>query len=301
MKKPKKESQKCLFCTNNLSIKKGIRKNKNRTIQKYQCKACKKYFTLQNNNQISKTYNLSKILNTISNYNLGTSLRDNQNKIPKSTIHNWIKELKTDLPFNRLRTRIENIPKHNIIIKKRFIHHNQPFLYQYHNIKLNFAGKYKGLTKYLKHLYLPKNIFNKSERISKLSKIYLNKKLSEKQNYAVKLAKLALSITKDNKKRHNIIENFMLINDTATIAVEIPIYLYPNETNINKALTGHIDILQIRYNDIYILDYKPEPINKSQAINQLLTYKEALSRRTKIKKQNIKLAFFNNKAYYEFS
>ena len=83
----------------------------------------------------------------------------------------------------------------------------------------------------------------------------------------------------------------MLINDTATIATEIPVY--------HKNLTGHIDILQIRFHKIYILDYKPEPINKQQTINQLKLYRKALSKRTSIPEHKFKLAFFNDQRYYE--
>ena len=105
------------------------------------------------------------------------------------------------------------------------------------------------------------------------------------------MAEIASQITTDNKKRHEIIENFMLINDTATIATEIPVYI--------KNLTGHIDILQIRYHKIYLLDFKPEPVNIQQTINQLILYRKALSKRTNIKEYKIKLAFFNKKGYYE--
>ena len=108
----------------------------------------------------------------------------------------------------------------------------------------------------------------------------------------------------------------MLINDTATIAAEIPVYLKSNEQKIKDFptsksgdfeetkttnLTGHIDILQSRYHKLYILDYKPEPINKKQTIAQLLLYREALSKRANIPKSRIKLAFFNDKGYYELS
>ena len=294
--------------------------------------------------QKSKTYSLNRILNTISEYNLGIPLR--KLGLPKSTVHNWIKNL--NLPMHRLRKRI----KVNPIVKKRFIHHNQPFLYQYHNIKIRFANRYPGLVYYLKNVeeLLPKDIFINSKRISEISKetpttmarrgrgcslrdaeqgffrektaeainvvgvsdsmnsTYksnvvmvsdLNKKsnnnLTTKQNYATKLAEIALQITGDNKERHSIIENFMLINDTATIATEVPVFLKEN----NQIITGHIDILQIRFNKLYILDYKPEPLNKEQATNQLLLYRKALSNITKIPENYLRLAFFNESGYFE--
>ncbi|MBW2984691.1 PD-(D/E)XK nuclease family protein [Candidatus Woesearchaeota archaeon] len=343
---PKKptDNPSCPSCQSTNTVKNGTRKNKKRAIKRYLCKDCNTSFTLQHKAQQHKTYNLNQILNSISNYNLGKALRKNNNQIPKSTIHNWITQLKTDLPFNRLRNKIKKQPTYNIIIKKQFFHHRQPFLYQYHSLKLNFARKFPGLITYLKSINksLPKHIFNNSERISQasrnktetptkggdeagdapsgvpsrtkceafwpspaiglvgVSKLKSNINLKEKQNYAVKLAKLAKEITNDNKKRHQIIENFMLINDTATIAAEIPVYITKNETKTAN-LTGHIDILQSRYHKLFILDYKPEPINKPQTIAQLTLYREALSKRANIPRSRIKLAFFNDKGYYELS
>jgi len=317
MKKPNQNNPVCPCCSNKPTIKIGKKKNKFRTTQRFLCKSCNRTFIDQHQSQKSKTHSIRTILTSISDYNLGKPLR--QQKIPSSTIHNWVKNF--NLPLNRLRNRVRGKNPDEIIIKKRFIHHQQPFLYQYHKIKLNFATKFPGLIKYLKYLYLPKGIFENSQRISKYKEtpttwrgeagvapfgVPSRPKAVEanvvvgvsksKTNYAVKLAKLALTITRDNKERHDIIENFMLINDTSTIAAEIPIYL--KET---KPLTGHIDILQIRYNKVYILDYKPEPVNKQQTISQLLLYRKALSRRTFIPKNKIKLAFFNDKGYYEIN
>ncbi len=338
MKLPNITNPKCPYC-NGISKKKGFKKNKLRTTQRYLCRSCKRSFMTQPELQKSKTYNLTTILNTISNYNLGRPSRKNT-PFPKSTIHNWIKNI--NLPMHRLR---KNITKtQNPIIKHQFTHHKQPFLYQYHALKLDFARKFPDLINYLKNIntQLPKHIFENSERISQVSKetpttsvktrvereiphkvgnfpfrVGFSERKSvfepddvvgvsdKKNNYATKLADIALSITNNNKERHNIIENFMLINDTATIATEIPIYLKENEAKeitknkITTNLTGHIDILQIRYHKIYLLDYKPEPINIKQTINQLRLYREALSKRTQIPIHKFKLAFFNDKTYQE--
>jgi len=297
----------CPFC-NNQSIRWGARICRHRTIQRYLCKTCNRYFTLQSPQQLSKTYSLKTILDTISEYNLGTPLRKITNQkgpIPSSTIHDWTKTI--NLPMNRLRNKLKGIPAYEIIKKQRFIHHKQPFLYQYHKIKLEFAKKYPYLIRYLTNLKtsLPKDIFRSSKRISEVSKEMPKQSKNEdenvitKQNYAVELAKLAVSITKDNKQRHNIIENFMLINDTSTIAVELPVYLNKEESPTHESLTGHIDILQIRYNKFYILDYKPPPINKQQTITQLRLYRKALSALTGI--THFRAAYFNENRYYEVS
>jgi len=311
-KKPDITNPKCPICKAT-AVKNGNRSVKLRKYQRFLCKECGHSFTTQPFLQKNKTYPLSLILNTISNLNLGYSLKQTKNyhkksNLKKSTLSYWYGQFKTQLPYHRIRNKIKN--PNNIIIKKRFIHHKQPFLYQYHSLKLEFARKFPTLINYLKTINtsLPNNIFQNSERISSISKnknqnIAKNNNNQEtittKQNYATKLANIAKQITKDNKKRHNIIENFMLINDTATIATEIPVYL--KETKLNKPITGHIDILQARYHKLYILDFKPEPINKQQTINQLILYRKALSQRTNIKTNKIKLAFFNDKGYYEIN
>jgi transposase-like protein len=152
----------CPRCKSQDIIKYGLRKNQKRITQMQKCKSCNHFFSDQPQLQSSKTYNLKTILNNISNYNLGQPLR--KQKIPKSTIHNWIKNI--NLPMHRLRKQI----KQNPIINQRFIHHKQPFLYQYHERKLQFAKKFPTLIQYLKTL--PENLpnFENTKRISQISK-----------------------------------------------------------------------------------------------------------------------------------
>jgi len=158
MKIPSKNNKLCPFCNNKSTIKIGKKKNKQRTIQRYRCKSCKKTFLDQSPLQSSKTYSLRTILNSISNYNLGKQLR--KQSIPKSTIHNWIKNI--NLPMHRLRKKITKNP----IKKQRFIHHKQPFLYQYHSLKLEFAKKFPTLIRYLKNLNESLPSFENTQRIS---------------------------------------------------------------------------------------------------------------------------------------
>lgn len=47
----------------------------------------------------------------------------------------------------------------------------------------------------------------------------------QKQNLANKLTNMALNLAKTNKDRHQSVQDFMLINDSTTIATEIPVYL----------------------------------------------------------------------------
>ena len=95
-----KETINCIYCGSQNTIKKGIRKNKQQTIQKYQCKVCNKFFVPIQTKY--KTYPTKIILNAISYYNLGysqieISILINQRfktKVPQKTISNLINEYK---------------------------------------------------------------------------------------------------------------------------------------------------------------------------------------------------------------
>ncbi|MCK4348442.1 MAG: PD-(D/E)XK nuclease family protein [Thermoplasmatales archaeon] len=71
--------------------------------------------------------------------------------------------------------------------------------------------------------------------------------------------------------------------------------------NINTPLTGHIDLIQIKYDKLYILDYKPNLRHPEQYTSQLQLYKEAVHKRTIIPEENIIPCVFNEHSYYELT
>ena len=92
--------------------------------------------------------------------------------------------------------------------------------------------------------------------------------------------------------------------------MEVPVYIYPNELtkkeqntyglNLQESLSGHIDILQVRWNKIHILDYKPDAkLYDRPAAEQLFLYALALSKRTKIPLNKFICAYFNDKEYFQ--
>ena len=63
-----------------------------------------------------------------------------------------------------------------------------------------------------------------------------------KSNNAIKMMRMALSLVKHRAKRHEAIEKFFLINDSTTVAVEIPVYITPEESpelNLTESLTTY--------------------------------------------------------------
>ena len=132
-----------------------------------------------------------------------------------------------------------------------------------------------------------------------------------KENYATRLAALVLPSAAANKERHETLQRFMLVNDTATVAVEIPVYLtgpdiaYYRNCGFkldfeNDLITGHIDFLQVRDGYLQILDYKPEARKEKHAHVQLTIYALALARRANLPLKYFKCAWFDEKDYFEF-
>ncbi len=93
----------------------------------------------------------------------------------------------------------------------------------------------------------------------------------------------------------------MLINDSSTVACEVPVWLF--EKNLNASICGHIDILQIRNGLVYVLDFKPDAAfeNVQKVASQLFFYASGLSFRTGIRLENFRCAWFDDRVYYEFS
>ena len=107
----------------------------------------------------------------------------------------------------------------------------------------------------------------------------------------------------------------MLVNDSVTVAVEIPIWLterdisaleqehgielVPRVSTAERSITGHIDFLQVRNGCVHVFDYKPDA-RTNKPIAQLTIYALALTRLVPgLKLFDIKCAWFNEQEYCE--
>jgi len=322
---------KCPYCSSKNFIRKGIRKSEIRTTQVFFCKDCKKYFTLE---PIRSKYSTKIILTAISLYNQLYSRKEVSKilakkfrvKIPERTISNWINKLKNICTFLKIRKEVEkSFTKENIIFSQK-LQHKQIYNFQVHNAKLLLREKelpkqkYELLKNYLEFVKtenFPHHIFNISDEIlekraSQVKANFLKIEKIEKESLASKLTSLALNLAKTNKERHQVVQNFMLINDSVTVACELPVCLTNDDIkyfkskgfdfdfeNYRTPITGHIDVLQIRNGLIYILDYKPNA-EKINAVNQLTIYALALASRTKLAVKDFKCAWFDERNYFEF-
>jgi len=338
----------CPFCNSPKIQKQGKRKNKLQILQKYKCLNCRRYFT--GKSMPNKTYSPNIILNAVSYYNLGNSQKNTAKilnsrfkiKLPQRTISQWIKQYKHICTFSRLRKnalkickqdknsnkKLNTNKKPNKMIFHSILKHHQIYNFQLHRAKEQLLSKelpeqkfslFKAYMEKIPTKEFPHHIFkpkqNKTNNLPRSSQMRFQTFpfiKQEKQNTANKLAELVLNLAQNNRQRHQKIQDFMLINDSTTIAAEIPIYLTRGDINYfknkgfqlnlqshNTPITGHIDLLQIRNNLIHILDYKPEA-NKVNPINQLTLYALALASRTKLALKDFKCAWFDENNYYEF-
>jgi transposase-like protein len=317
---PPEQVPACPSCTSPKVNRFGIRRTSQGSVQVYLCKSCKGHFS---DRDIKYTqYPSAVVVKAVSSYNLGNTLEDTKNilikrhrmKIPLATIHSWIKKYEKTCTFSALRSRFKIDPQE--IIKSKKLYHQQVYNFKYHQLKLNLAAKtFPALRKYIRHVFnnCPDALFKQDLRCSSFKSDELDQMISHrklvtadlKTNNAIKLTELALVLSKRNTDRHELVQDIMIINDSATVAVEVPVYLYPKELmeyglDSGEPLTGHIDIVQVRWDRIHILDYKPDLRPDVKTISQLFMYSLALSKRTGISIDHFSCAFFNEKRYVEF-
>jgi len=297
---------KCPTCKGKDVVKKGKQKLKNKVKQVFYCKDCKKRFVETPFKW--KSYDGRVILWGISYYNLGHTLEKAarlvskrfKENVSKSVVHNWLKEYSSIYTYHKIRNRVlKEYGKSVIVTGKKFKHRDQTFDFKFHKAKLQIYGKdYPTLIEYLRfEKGCPETFFKEDDRCSQI-KITVKVKQQSSVNYACRLAGFVMKTVTDNKYRHKMLEDFMLINDTATVACEVPVWYY--DKYLDVGVCGHIDILQIRYGKIYILDYKPEAKREKYASVQLYFYALGLAFRTKIPLSAFRCAWFNDSIYCEF-
>lgn len=341
----------CPNCASKNIKKAGVKRNQLRSLQKYFCKDCYKTFSLDSQTK-NKTYPARIVLNAMSLYNLGHTqleiikLISKRFKVKPSqkTVSNWIREYKHICTFHKLRSQARKLFQPQGMVEKReFVHGNLPYVFQVHYAKLEIlftdarynnrftshARFYAPIKAYLEkvvsenfphHIFEPAPCSNNGksggkdyeQRASQLKFPYLEITRHSKTNLANRLAGFALNLAKTNRERHEKIQEFMLVNDSVTVAVEVPVYLTRKDiayflgrnfrlpfADQKTPITGHIDVLQVRNGLIHVLDYKPMAC-KVDAVNQLIIYALALASRTKLDLKSFKCAWFNEEDYFEF-
>jgi transposase-like protein len=297
---------KCPRCQSDSLVKKGLRSHKFETVQTYQCKTCRHRFSEKS--FLGRSYPSNIVYHALVLYHQGSSMDEVRIKLNKqfkirigiSTIHSWIHRYSTLCPINTIRARFAD--DISVLFRKRFEHENLNYEFMYHNYKLNkkVKAQFPGLYQYLKRFEqgCPDEFFEIGKRCSQpVFAITLRSRRSK--NLACEMVAFSEKAAPKNNQRHKYVEEFMLVNDTATIACEIPVWYW--EKGIDEGVTGHIDLLQVRNDMVYILDYKPDAAKDRKAAGQLYHYAAALSFRTDIPFEKIRCAWFDKDDYFEFS
>jgi len=315
----------CPECQSTFTVKKGKRRNRLQILQLYQCTDCDHKFTSSAGRH--KTYPLKTILEAVSTYNLGHTATETQRllrqrsriDIPERTINLWLSTYKPLTTYARLRGASKKLFPAANLIRSFTLYHQQVYRFQLHQAKLALlldTPEHKQLSAVRGYLgtvgvHFPHHLFQETQHRSSKFPAELNPPVIRKDNHATRLAALALPTAPTNKKRHETLQRFMLINDSVTAAVEVPIYLTREDIAYYRSrgfdlnfetdiITGHIDFLQIRNGLLHILDYKPEARKEKHAHVQLTIYALALSRRVGLPLRYFKCAWFDEKDYFEF-
>lgn len=261
--------------------------------------------------------------------------KTNRNVSP-STIASWLEQYKRHCSYRRLRAQgLSRFPA-NQTIRAIKLYHRQIYSYAYHRPKLDFLRRgilddkrrgdtrFAPLADFLERVPTdcPHDLFKREgdpkARASQAAPTFADTAravVNLRENAATQTAALIIPAVGNNKLRHETLQRFMLANDSVTVAVEIPIWLREQDiaaiesrwgialttklSGQERAVTGHIDFLQIRNGAIHILDYKPDATT-NKPFAQLTIYALALSQLTGIPLFDFKCAWFNEEQYCEF-
>ena len=322
------ELERCIYCGGTKITREGKRHKQLETVQLWYCRTCDRVFTPQRAK--GKRYPLKVILESLIYYYRGETRERTAEHIrarfgisvPARTLSAWLAEYRDLTPYARYRS--ANLAHHrpNRIIQSVRLHHQQVYDYRIHHAKLQSllrAAKHEHLKPLEAFLYFmagacPNGIFQTDARASQGKTAYdLDAvEILSHRNHACRVAELVLQAVTHNRHRHDEIQRFMLATDSVTVAVEVPIFLNPDELaelkrmpgfdiplESNVPLTGHIDFLQIRNGAIHIVDYKPGA-KSEKPIPQLMTYALALSRRTGIRLFHFCCSWYDQDHYFQF-
>ena len=236
----------CPRCRATDVSKKGTRKTRHEARQRWGWNRCGHTFT----NLVTKhfPYPVKVIMEAIYRYNLGYSARETVRyltrrfhiAVPEKTFRLWYMAHKSICTYHTIRAEVAPYFEPDSLLENHYLQHRQVHLYTLHHGKLDhlfsfpYHRAYRPVRDYLvadvPSQDFPHDLFSRAQRDrSSQYPVILEADVIRKDNSATKLAALALQIAPSNTKRHETLQRFLLLNDSATIAVEVPIYLTPDD------------------------------------------------------------------------
>lgn len=173
----------------------------------------------------------------------------NNSAIQPSTLSAWLTEFKDNLPFLRMRDFATAKYQPQGMVITATLAHRQLYRYRFHRAKCaiimqeNFHHRiYAPLVEFLEMVpgECPHQYFQDGLRASEapltFSKIAMI--VRGKQNFATQLATFVVQGAKERKNRHEILQKFMLYNDSVTVATEVPVYITRDDIEHMKTQLG---------------------------------------------------------------
>lgn len=199
------------------------------------------------------------------------------------------------------------------MIKQKSFWHGWRYDYGIHEKKACclLDNSFSGLKSYLNCLFssCPDNYFMEGPRSSKLRFQMPNMDVRRHNDHEVSLlCSYGLGINAERfNTEHMKVQMFMLENDKKTVAMEVPVWLLPDEAEEfsrvfkeKKPLTGHIDLLRIENSRVWVWDYKPNAESEIYAATQTYLYALMLSKRAGIPMQSIMCGWFDSANAFVF-
>jgi hypothetical protein len=197
------------------------------------------------------------VLDAITLYNLGYSLEQTADKIKsrfgrragRSTIAAWLADHRSLTTYARLRAEGRKLFPPIQAIRSIKLYHRQIYKYAYHRPKPAMLrqgrehARFAGVADFLERVPkdCPHDLFRDSERASQKAAGFLDTSrliVVEKENAATRMAALVIPTVGNNRLRHERLREFMLANDSTTLAIEVPIWLAQAEIKALEAEHG---------------------------------------------------------------
>ncbi len=194
------------------------------------------------------------------------------------------------------------------LIKHKSFKHGWFYHYRLHeaNSESLCNHRYSTLHSYLTSLFdsCPDDKFNKIR--SSALKFPLDLDVKKTRNHEIsEFARQGL--LEGTKSAHTNVQLHMLNKDPRTIAVEVPLWMDEGENehhgkvfNSIDPLSGHIDVLRMEDDKIWVWDFKPNAHLEKFAMTQTFFYSMMLSRRTGIPLDDFRCGYFDEEHAFMF-